>query len=436
MAASKHIVLFTFGSLGDLFPYIAIGKQIVAQYGDKYRVTIATAPNHRDAIESNGLEFAHVRPDLDDLGGDEEAVVKKVMDARVGPDYVLKEILFKHIRLSYDTSLPLVQSADLVTTHPLTLGALVAARKAGVPRVATVLAPTCLWSAYDLPVLPKSKWAPYVRQFLGLAAARWFLSMMNRSLYPWSESYRELQNDVGLPVDTANPIFDGQYSQTKNLALFSPLFAKPQPDWPPNTVATGFPFLDSKDDFQPDESVTAFLSNGPPPIVFTLGSAAVMDAGSFYEDSLAILERTGQRGVLLIGQNRPARPLPTNAIAVSFLPHSYIFARAAAIVHHGGAGTTGQALRAGKPQLVMPYSHDQFDNARRVAVLGVGLTIERTKYKELIESCLERVLDPTFVSKAADIGKQIQKENGSLKAANEIVSVLESSRSLQRQHTG
>ncbi len=427
MSATKHIVFFTFGSLGDVFPYIAIGKEIVAKYGDKYRVTIATSPNHQPAVESNGLNFAHTKPDFDDLGGDEDALIKKVMDARVGSDYVLKEILFKHIRLSYETSLPLAKTADIVITHPLTLGAIVAARKVQVLRIASVLAPTSMWSAYDLPSLPKAKWAPDVRRFLGLGFARWFLNSMNRTLYPWTESYRELQREVGLPVDTANPIFEGQYSETKNLALFSPLFAKPQPDWPPNTVATGFPFLDPSNEFQPEENLSAFLSNGPPPIVFTLGSSAVKDAGTFYEDSIGMIENTGQRGVMLIGsspENRPSKPLPDNIIAVEYLPHSYIFARAAAIVHQGGAGTTGQALRSGKPQLVMPYSHDQFDNARRVTVLGAGLTVEKTKYREKAAAQLSRLLSNGFADQAAKVGAVIQKEHGSQRAAEEIITLI------------
>lgn len=427
LAAQKHIVFFTFGSLGDLFPYIAVGKAILDKYGDKFSVTIATTPNHQPSIEAHGLKFAHTRPDFDDLGGDEDALVKKVMDARVGPDYVLKEILFKHIRLSYETSYPIAKSADIVVTHPLTLGAIVAARKLDVARIASVLAPTSLWSAYDLPSLPKAKWAPEVKRFLGLGGARWFLNFMNKTLYPWTESYRDLQREVGVPVDTANPIFEGQYSEKKNLALFSPLFAKPQPDWPPNTVATGFPFLDPADDFQPSAELKTFLSNGSAPIVFTLGSSAVKDAGTFYEDSFNMLERTGQRGIMLIGsapENRPSKPLPKNMMAVEYLPHSYIFPLAAAIVHQGGAGTTGQALRSGKPQLVMPFSHDQFDNARRVTVIGAGLTIDKSKYREQAGSQLSQLLADRFAKKAAEVGAIIRNEHGAQRAADEIVAMI------------
>lgn len=427
LASQKHIVFFTFGSLGDLFPYIAVGKAIVARYGDKFKVTIATTPNHQSSIESHGLTFAHTRPDFDDLGGDEDALVKKVMDARVGPDYVLKEILFKHIGLSYETSLPIAATADIVITHPLTLAAIVAARKLDVPRVASVLAPTSLWSAYDLPSLPKAKWAPNVKRYLGMGGARWFLNMMNKTLYPWTESYRDLQRRVGLPVDTANPIFEGQYSDKKNLALFSPLFAKPQPDWPPNTVATGFPFLDQEKEFEPDDDLKTFLAHGSAPVVFTLGSSAVKDAGTFYEDSIKMLKETGHRGVMLIGsspENQPSNPLPKNIIAAQYLPHSYIFTRAAAIVHQGGAGTTGQALRSGKPQLVMPFSHDQFDNARRVTVLGAGLTIDKSKYREKGAVQLSRLLTSGFEKTAEAVGEVIRNESGAQRAADEIVNMI------------
>jgi UDP:flavonoid glycosyltransferase YjiC (YdhE family) len=112
--------------------------------------------------------------------------------------------------------------------------------------------------------------------------------------------------------------------------------------------------------------VQQFLDSGPPPIVFTLGSAAVHLARDFYVQAAAAAQLLGRRAILLLGRN-PAPPhLPSTILPWNYLPYARIFPSAAAIVHQGGVGTTAQALRAGRPMLVMPFAHDQFDNARRV----------------------------------------------------------------------
>ena len=129
--------------------------------------------------------------------------------------------------------------------------------------------------------------------------------------------------------------------------------------------------------------LAAFLKAGPPPLVFTLGTAAVMDAGDFYRISAQAAVQLKRRAVLLIGRdprNRPTVPLPDGILAVEYAPFSELFPCACALVHQGGVGTTGQAMRAGKPMLVMPYSHDQPDNAARITRLGIGRTIARDRY--------------------------------------------------------
>jgi UDP:flavonoid glycosyltransferase YjiC (YdhE family) len=198
-------------------------------------------------------------------------------------------------------------------------------------------------------------------------------------------------------------------------ALFSSLFAAKQRDWPPQTVVTGFCFLDQGGAGVPSE-LASFLDAGPPPILFTLGSAAVFDAGAFYRESAEAAASLGRRAVLLVGgdpRNRPA-PLPEGVVAVDYAPYAAIFPRAAAIVHQGGVGTTAEAMRAGKPMLVMPYAHDQFDNAVRVRRLGFARTIDRRRYTATRAAAeLARLLDdPRITCRATAIGDQIRREDG------------------------
>src|SRR5262249_35745081 len=157
------------------------------------------------------------------------------------------------------------------------------------------------------------------------------------------------------------------------LAMFSPVIGPPQADWPPKTTQTGFPFYEGDGELPPE--VAAFLDAGDPPIVFTLGSSAVGAPGVFYDESVGAVRRLGGRAVLLVGRHadRPVtEALPGSILVVDYAPHAPLFRRARAIVHHGGIGTTAQALRAGRPMLVVPHAHDQQDNARRVARLGVA----------------------------------------------------------------
>lgn len=199
------------------------------------------------------------------------------------------------------------------------------------------------------------------------------------------------------------------------LALFSSVFAKPQLDWAKNTVLTGFVFYDgSEDETELAPELQQFLDQGDPPIVFTLGSAAVMAPGRFYQESVKAATQLNRPAVLLMGKNAPPNDLPENIFPITYIPYSQVFPRACAIVHQGGIGTTAQALRAGRPTLVMPYSHDQPDNAARVKRLGTSRTIARNQYTaERVAKQLRQLLgNPSYTAKASEIGGIIRAENG------------------------
>jgi UDP:flavonoid glycosyltransferase YjiC (YdhE family) len=195
------------------------------------------------------------------------------------------------------------------------------------------------------------------------------------------------------------------FSPFGNQAWFSKVMAEPQPDWPKDLEVIGFPDYDKLEPGQGMSSELArFLDQGPPPVVFTLGSSAVFDAGSFYMESLRAAEQLGIRAVLLTGldpQNRPAT-LPSNVFAAEYAPFSDLFSRAAAVVHQGGSGTMAAALRAGVPAIFVPFSHDQPDNARRVKSLGCARIVPRHRYRAArVAKELRLLLSEPSVSEAA-----------------------------------
>jgi UDP:flavonoid glycosyltransferase YjiC (YdhE family) len=235
---------------------------------------------------------------------------------------------------------------------------------------------------------------------------------------PMTAPLRRFRAELGLPPSADDPLFEGQYSPALNLALFSKVLAAPQPDWPGNTVVTGFPFFDRGEQGEGmGDDLRQFLDAGPPPVVFTLGSSGVYTAGDFYRESAAAAGRLGVRAVLLIGtdeRNRPDRTLPENIFVAEYAPYSELFPRAAAVVHQGGVGTTGQGLRAGVPMLVVPFSHDQPDNADRVCQLGVARTVPRRRYSATRAAFeLRRLLgDRRYAERAATVGKVVRAEDG------------------------
>ena len=194
----------------------------------------------------------------------------------------------------------------------------------------------------------------------------------------WDVPIQALRQDLGLGLSKRPPLWGGQPSPACVLAMFPRLLAGPRSTWPPQARVTGPLFWD-EDDTAPglQSDLERFLASGPAPVVFTLGSAAVKAAGRFYADSLAAAQRLGRRALLLVGDEPANRaqlpgPLPTWAFALPYAPHARVFRAAEAIVHQGGMGTLAQAMRAGKPMLIVPFSHDQPDNAARAAGLGIA----------------------------------------------------------------
>jgi UDP:flavonoid glycosyltransferase YjiC (YdhE family) len=231
---------------------------------------------------------------------------------------------------------------------------------------------------------------------------------------------------LGLPA-RGDPLYEGQFSPGLTLALFSHVLADPQPDWPPQTRVTGFVFYDEPNHLPPE--VAQFLDAGPAPLVFTLGSSVVNTAGRFYQESVEAARRLGCRAVLLVGtdpQNHLPEPLPEGVLAVPYAPHGDLFPRARAIVHQGGIGTTAQALRAGRPMLVVPHAFDQPDNAARAAKLGVARTLLPKHYVAArVATQLQALLaEPCYAQRATEVGCMVQVEAGDQRACDAIEAFL------------
>jgi rhamnosyltransferase subunit B len=420
MSSGKRIVIATFGSLGDVHPYLAIGRALLKR---GHRPVVATFDAFRENVEAAGVEFSAMRPSADALG-DKAAIIARLFDRVKGPEYLVRGLFMPHLRESYQDLDRVCRDADLVVTHPIAFAGPLVAEKRSLPWASTVLAPLSLFSAIDPPLIDAAPWLQTVRR-IGVRPYRAVFSIARYAAARWERPLHEFRKELRLPRARAPAQFEGQYSPFLNLTLFSRLLAAPQPDWPDHTVVCGFPRYDGP---APAPEVRArleeFLAAGEPPIVFGLGSSAVMIAGDFWDKAIAAAGALGRRAILLTGVP-PERfsSLPPGIRAFDYLPYFIVFPRAAAVVHQAGVGTLAQALAAGRPQLAVPVAFDQPDNARRTAALGCARVVP---FHKVTADGLARELEgllatPQYAARAAAVGEDIRGED----AANTAVDALE-----------
>jgi rhamnosyltransferase subunit B len=410
----SRIVLAAIGSLGDLHPHIATA---LALRHRGHSVAIATHQEYRGYVEALDLEFHRMRPD--NIGLDDPEEMARVMDLRKGTEYVLRECIGSNVGDTYDDLLAIAKDADLILSGEGVVSARLVAEKLGILWGLCILQPISFMSAQDPSVLPNLFFSEQLVH-LGPLVNQGIKSIIHWVANDIGDPVRRLRDRVGLPPAPGNPFLDDKNTCKLVLALFSKTIAAPQSDWPSQTLQPGFVFYDGdQGNKQLDSAIEQFLTQGEAPILFTLGSAAVITPGSFYAESvnaIALLTQSHPtaRAILLMGRNAPPSDLPDNILAVKYAPYAQVFPRAAAIVHQGGIGTTAQALRAGTPTLIMPYSHDQPDNARRVEKLGTSKTLGRDRYRSITVAPLLKTLleDPSYRQRAQLVSEQIKQEDG------------------------
>lgn len=404
----SRIVITTIGSLGDLHPQIAIALELRQRGHD---IVFATMKEYGSIIEPLGFEFHPMRPDGSAINNPEE--IARMTDLKTGSEYTVRQWLLPNLRDTYTDLLDSAKNADFIVAGDIVYAAPLVAEKLGIPWVSLALAPVAFFSAYDPSVIPLFPFLAKLRG-LGLPINQWIIQLLKAVTKSWAEPIHQLRKELELPQYSHNLIVD-KSSSCLVLAMFSSVLAQPQPDWPANTIITGFTFYDgTQNNSELTPELQQFLDAGEPPIVFTLGSAAVMVPGTFYQESIQAARQLNRRAILLIGENTPPANLAEEIIAVKYVPYSQIFPPAVAIVHQGGIGTTAQALRSSRPTLIMPYSYDQPDNAARVERLGTSRTISRQQYTaSRVARELRELLDrPQYAIEAAEIGRIIQTENG------------------------
>lgn len=417
---AKRIVLATFGSPGDLRPFLAIGRELRAR---GHNAVVATSELYRDQVVAAGLDFAPVRPNR--LPGQQDPdFFARLLRDRQPPATIFRQMFLPSLREALQDTVRVVRGADGVVAHTLAASARLAAEVNGTPWVSVVMQPMGYFSAYEPPVVgPPSLMA--VLRHAGPVATKQVLRVARGVTDAWAREWREVRAELALPPSDDHPLWEGQHAPDLSLGIFPRILGEPQPDWPAQARVTGFPFYESAAD-ELDPALERFLAMGAPPIVFTLGTTAVNEPGHFYEISARAARELGCRAVLVADGGVTPRSTAEGIITIPFAPHRLLFPRAVAVVHQGGIGTLAEALRAGNPMLIMPYAHDQADNAWRAERLGVATVIARRRYRV---AAVRRALGALLANEemrvaAALAARRMNRDRGAARAAELIDAAL------------
>lgn len=415
-----RIVITSFGSYGDVYPYVGLALGLKAR---GHSPVLAMPAFYRRLAEDQGLQFRAVRPDVDPA---DRAMVARIMDARSGTEFLLKALLGE-LRESHADLDAAAADADLIVTHPVTFAGPLVAQVRRLPWASTVLAPMSFFSRHDVPVFAPLPGLKRLEAIPGMG--RGLVALAKRTTRSWCEPVHALRRELGL-ARGGNPIFEGQHSPGCVLALFSRVLAEPQPDWPPNVRITGqIPWNGAHAQEPLPAGLETFLARGEPPVVFTLGSSAVASAGGFYDESVRAVRRLGMRAVLLTGshvENRLKEAPGDDVLPVAAAPHAALFPRASVVVHQGGVGTLHQALRSGRPTLIVPFAHDQPDNAWRAERLGVSRTLAPGRYRagRVARELGALLAEERYRHRAGQVAFEVGAEDGVAVACDALEALL------------
>ncbi len=404
-------LLTSWGSHGDLHPFLALGRGLKAR---GHEVTLVGHPDWSVETEAAGLRFVSTgEPSREDFIRDHP----DVMSMKWGGLVSLHTLIHRAIAPGFDHTLGALRAEaaahDVIVAHHFAFPAPVAAELTGLPWATVSLAPGIVPSAHSL---PGAHFGRTGRGFLGRARNRLIWSvgqMITRTMV--DPVINQLRANHGLsPVRDA--IFEA-HSPLLNLQLYSEHFAPRPPDWSAEKRLAGFCYYDPPGAALAPE-LEQFLRAGEPPILFTLGSTAVQKPGAFYSSAAAALQTLGLRGILLIGPetNRPAR-LPESVLALPYAPYGLLMPRVRAVAHQCGIGTLSHTLRAGVPSVACPFAFDQPNNARRLEALGVAeVVLPHQHTAQHLKEALRRVLAGDASARAQHLGNLIRAEDGVARA--------------------
>jgi sterol 3beta-glucosyltransferase len=417
------ITILTTGTRGDTQPYIALGLELKKA---GHQVRIAAFENFENFVKSFGLDYCRIHGDVSRVTAGKAGTNAMKADNPLKLALSFKELQGLVFNLQKDFFAACLGS-DVIVYHPGAAIGYFAAQQLGVPSVLATPFPMAPTGEYPSLIFYNG---PRMGKRFNLLTHKLFQQVMwSTSTAPIKQFWKEKFGRA--PKDLSNP-FHKQRSQRYPTVTSCSNFVFPQPaDWPAHVHNTGYWFLDEEPDWKASSELLEFLSNGAPPVYVGFGSMGNTSVAE-HTTRLVIeaLQRTGQRGLLASGWSGMSKmdKLPDGIFMVESAPHSWLFPQMAAVIHHGGAGTTAAGLRAGVPSIVITGGNDTLAWGRRVHELGVGpKPIARKNLTAAnLADAIRTALTMEIREAAKELGTKVQSENGARTAAQIIISTKES----------
>ena len=418
-----RIAIITIGSRGDVQPYIALGQGLIKA---GHTVRLATHQDFEAFVKSHGLEFWLIRGNPQEMTGSQE--MREVLEKG---NFVAtwRQIIRDAKRIInewMEDSLAACQGMDLLIAGGVSLSAGISvAEKYHLPLLQAFVFPVTPTRAFPSILLPQT--LPNLGGAFNLLSSHLVLQLAWLGARTMINRARKKVLDLP-PASFVEPYLSRRTKDFPTLYGFSPSVIPAPADWTTHDHVTGYWFLDPPEDWTPPADLLNFLQAGSPPVYIGFGSMGSRDPAETTDLVLQALAKTGQRAILLSGWSGLQKvDLPASVIMVDTIPHSWLFSHVAAVVHHGGAGTTAAGLRAGVPSIVIPFLGDQPFWGQHIRNLGVGLApIPRSKLTvdRLAQAIQEAVTNTAMRQRAAELGSKIQAENGIANAV-EIIERIE-----------
>ena len=408
-----HITILAVGSRGDVQPYIALGKGL-QQAG--YEVRLGAPRNFEALITQHNLDFAAIAPDSQQLMTSPagRALVTSGQNS-IKFAFKLGQMISVYAQPSLLAAWQACQNTDVIIFNHFGWMGYHIAEKLNIPACAAWIYP--LTRTQDFPPIGTPGWLR-----LGQPLNRFTFIFYEQLLqYIFNQTFKEWRQMLELPPLPLTGFFEHFYRhQISVLYAYSPHVSNKPADWPERFVVTGYWFLDRPTHWQAPVALVDFLASGPPPVYIGFGSMSGDRPRELSDMAIDALKATGQRGILAKGwggleTHIVNQSLTDDIFVIDSTSHDWLFPKMAAVVHHGGAGTTAAGLRAGVPSILIPFSGDQPFWGQRVAALGVGPTA--IPYKKLSANHLATAIrmattDASMQRRAAALGQQIRAEDG------------------------
>jgi len=398
-----NITILTYGSRGDVQPFLPLSLGLIAR---GHSVKLAAPSRFKELVEGYGIHFVP-------LAGEPEDLSRQFNDAGFNPIRMIREFMNHAIEIGADVlrqTDEACKDADLIVhTFAHAVGAHTLAREMNIPDVHIqtfpMFTPTGDYPNVTLPDLKLRS----VNRFTHLVSQKvtWWISLLG---------YGEVRRRAGLPKRKLYFPFDKNplCPPTPILCAWSPSILPPSSDWKDNVHVKGYYFFDHVEDYQPSIELQDFLKEDYPPVCISFGSMVNRDAERIDNIVRDALKRTGNRGIVLSGWSDVKSVSSADVLYLNAIPHDWLLPRCKMVVHHGGAGTTSAGLRAGIPNIVVPFTADQPFWGRRVNAIGAGpkpVLVKELSVENLTRAIVEAD-DESVRKQVQSIGQRIRNEDG------------------------